>query len=147
VTGLTSSREYIQDLTTGSASTQLINSDFARLAEDLTVYSFCETLPTIGGSSGLIVEKTSAVLGMHMPIAYDVSRNTSKRLMYAGLHPKNEHIQYLRANHREICKFRTRQDSNYITLKNALATAVENLIRNGKDAKGIVVLYQADTYR
>jgi hypothetical protein len=67
--------------------------------------------------------------------------------MYAGLHPKNEHIQYLRANHREICKFRTRQDSNYIILKNALATAVENLLRNGKDAKGILVVYQSDTYR
>jgi hypothetical protein len=64
ITGLTSSREYIKDLTSGSASTQLINNDFARYAEDLTVYSFCETLPTITGSSGLIVEKTSAILGM-----------------------------------------------------------------------------------
>jgi hypothetical protein len=65
ITGLTSPREYIKDLTSGSASTQLINNNFARYAEDLVVYSFCETLPTIIGSSGLIVEKTSAILGTH----------------------------------------------------------------------------------
>jgi hypothetical protein len=68
VTGLASSREYIKDLATGSASTQLINNEFARHTENLTIYSFCETLPTISGSSGLIVDKVSAVLGMHVPV-------------------------------------------------------------------------------
>ncbi|KAF2133160.1 hypothetical protein P153DRAFT_331614 [Dothidotthia symphoricarpi CBS 119687] len=109
MTGLTSSREYIRDITTGSTSTQLINNDFARYVEDLTIYSFCETLPTIKGSSGLIVDKTSATL---------------------GLNPRNEHVQYLHANHRDICKFRSKNDSNYIIIKNALAVAVEDSIRN-----------------
>ncbi|KAH8714072.1 hypothetical protein GQ44DRAFT_660589 [Phaeosphaeriaceae sp. PMI808] len=108
IAGLTSSREFIDDLKTGSASTQLINNSFARYAHDLTIYSFCETLPTISGSSGLIVDKASAILGPQY---------------------KNEHIQYLRANHRNICKFRTKEESNYIILKNALATAVEDLIQ------------------
>jgi hypothetical protein len=53
-------------------------------------------------------------------------------LITAGLNPKNEHIQYLHANHREICKFLDRSDSNYIVFKNALGTAVENLIKAGK---------------
>jgi hypothetical protein len=95
----------------------------------------------------LIVEKASAVLGTHVPTAGIIGIRAMKRLMYVGLYPENEHIQYLRANHREICKFRTRQDSNYIILRNALATAVEDLIRNGKYAKRIGVLYQVDMYR
>lgn len=64
ITGLTSPRDYIKDLKSGSASTQLINDNFARHAKDLTIYSFCETLPTISGSSALIVDKSSAILGM-----------------------------------------------------------------------------------
>jgi hypothetical protein len=63
MTKLSSSKEYVRDIITNSASTQLINSEFARYAEDLVVYSFYETLPTIKGSSELIVDKASAVLG------------------------------------------------------------------------------------
>lgn len=63
LTGLTSTREYVKDLTTGSTSAYLINNDFARYVDDLTIYSFCETLPTISGSSGLIVDKASSILG------------------------------------------------------------------------------------
>lgn len=139
MTGLTHTREYIRDLATGSAATQIINNDFARNAKDLMVYSFCETLPTISGSSNLIVDKASAILGMcngTLGVATKVERVTNG----SGLHPKNEHIQYLRANHRDICKFRSVTDSNYLILKNALATAVEDLIRNGKDSKRIVIL-------
>jgi hypothetical protein len=66
ITGLTSSREYIRDLKTGSVSAQLINNDFARYLEDLNVYSFYETLPMISVSSTLVVGKDSAILGMHI---------------------------------------------------------------------------------
>ena len=44
---------------------------------------------------------------------------------------KNEHIQYLEANHRDICKFTSMNDSNYVRVKNALGTAVESLLENG----------------
>jgi len=44
---------------------------------------------------------------------------------------KNEHIQYLDANHRDICKFTSMNDSNYVKVKNALGTAVESLLENG----------------
>jgi hypothetical protein len=64
ITGLTSTREYIDDLAKGSASAQLINENFAKHAEDLQIYSFYETLPTsLGVSSALIVDKHSAILG------------------------------------------------------------------------------------
>jgi hypothetical protein len=66
ITGLTSSREYIKDLKIGSVSSQLINNDFARYLEDLDIYSFYETLPTISVSSTLIVGKESAILGVHI---------------------------------------------------------------------------------
>ena len=63
---MTSSREYIKDLKIGSVSSQLINNDFARYLEDLDIYSFYETLPTISVSSTLIVGKESAILGVHI---------------------------------------------------------------------------------
>lgn len=44
---------------------------------------------------------------------------------------KNEHIQYLEANHIDICKFTSLNDSNYVRVKNALGTAVESLLENG----------------
>lgn len=65
VSGIMSSRGYISNLATGSTSTQLINDDFGKLASDLNIFSFYETLRTsMGISSLLIVEKHSAVLGM-----------------------------------------------------------------------------------
>ncbi len=65
ITGILSPRQYISDLTTGSASIQLINDDFGKCAHDLPIFSFFETLRTsLGVSSAIIVDKTSAVLGM-----------------------------------------------------------------------------------
>jgi len=64
MTGLSTAREYVKDLTAGSTSTQLINDEFGKFAHELAIYSFYETLETkIGVSSALIVDKTSAVLG------------------------------------------------------------------------------------
>jgi len=64
VTGLTSSREYINDLKAGSTSSQIINEDFGKYAENLLIYSFYETLPTnLGVTSALVVDKSSAILG------------------------------------------------------------------------------------
>jgi hypothetical protein len=59
-----SSRLYITDITTGSISAQLIDEDFGKHANDLPIFSFYETLQMkLGISSGLIVEKSSAILG------------------------------------------------------------------------------------
>lgn len=64
VSGVLSPRRYITDLMTGSTSAQLINEDFARYANELPVFSFYETLRmSIGVTSGMIVNKSSAILG------------------------------------------------------------------------------------
>ncbi|KAB5566796.1 NACHT and WD domain protein, partial [Coniochaeta sp. 2T2.1] len=59
-------KDYVHDLTKGASSTEVINEDFVRFIDDVSLFSFYESLPMkIGGvSSGLIVEKSSAVLGM-----------------------------------------------------------------------------------
>jgi hypothetical protein len=65
ITGITSSREYISEISKGSTSARLINEDFGRYASNLPIYSFYETLGTkLGVTSLLIVDKDSAVLGM-----------------------------------------------------------------------------------
>ena len=59
-----SSRRYITDIKIDSVSAQLINEDFGKHASDLPIFSFYETLPMkLGILSGLIVEKSSAILG------------------------------------------------------------------------------------
>lgn len=64
ISGFLSSRQYVNDLTTGSTSAYLINEDFGKCASDLKVFSFYETLRmSIGIFSTIIVDKTSAVLG------------------------------------------------------------------------------------
>ncbi|KAI0802817.1 NACHT and WD domain protein [Xylaria sp. FL0064] len=109
ITGITSSREYISELSKGSTSAQLINKDFGRHGSDLQIYSFYETLETsVGVSSFLVVDKESAVLGPGF---------------------KNEIARYLNANHRGICKFESPEDPNYLSLKNSLASAAQNLLQ------------------
>lgn len=44
----------------------------------------------------------------------------------------NKRAQYMDANHRDICKFDSVDDPNYVRLRNALAGAVRNLLRDGK---------------
>ncbi|KAK9799961.1 putative NACHT and WD domain protein [Seiridium cardinale] len=108
VSGIMSSRHYISDLMTGSTSAQLINDDFAKHADDLMIYSFYETLRmSLGISSAMIVEKGSAILGY-----------------------KNERVQYLNANHRDICKFGSVEDPNYIAVRDALQGAIQDLLKD-----------------
>ncbi|KAK8022596.1 hypothetical protein PG993_013363 [Apiospora rasikravindrae] len=110
MSGIMSSRDYIRDLTSGSTSAGLINDDFGKVARDLPIFSFYETLHmSMGISSGLIVSKASAILG-------------------SGFN--DERVQYINANHRDICKFDSPEDPNYLTLKNAIVSAVQDLTQN-----------------
>ncbi|ROV92565.1 hypothetical protein VMCG_08917 [Cytospora schulzeri] len=109
VSGVLSQRHYITDLMTGSTSAQLINEDFGRYANDLPVFSFYETLRTsIGISSCVIVDKSSAILGPGF---------------------RKQRVQYLNSNHRDICKFDSPDDPNYITLKNAITSATQDILK------------------
>ncbi|KAK9778605.1 putative NACHT and WD domain protein [Seiridium cardinale] len=108
VSGIMSSRHYISDIMTGSASSQLINEEFAERADDLMIYSFYETLRmNLGITSAMIVERSSAILGY-----------------------KNERVQYLNANHRDVCKFGGVEDPNYIAVRDALQSAIQDLLKD-----------------
>ncbi|KAI0132592.1 NACHT and WD domain protein [Xylariales sp. AK1849] len=108
ISGILSPRDYITDLTAGSTSAQLINEDFGRYANDLTIFSFYETLQMkLGISSSLVVEKSSAIL-----------------------------VQYLNANHRDICKFESPDDPNYVTLRNAITSATQDILKDLFKSKG-----------
>ena len=98
-------RPFVKDLHRNSLATQSINDEFPQYSQDLRLYSFYETLPiTYGLGKRLVVEKDMAVLG------------------YA-----NEFATYLNANHREICKYATTDDSNYKTVRNVLASTMNRL--------------------
>ncbi|OIW25313.1 hypothetical protein CONLIGDRAFT_622861 [Coniochaeta ligniaria NRRL 30616] len=100
-------KDYVYDLTKGASSAEVINEDFVRFIDDISLFSFYETLPMkIGGvSSGLIVDKSSAVLGS-----------------------KKERQNLMMANHRDICKFSDPFDPNYIKLRDSLGSAIDDLI-------------------
>ena len=100
---LSGARPFVTDLHRNSLATQSINDEFPQHCQDLVLYSFYETLPTnYGVGKGLIVEKDMAVLNI-----------------------KNERTVYLNANHRDICKYATTSDSNYVPVRNALASVIE----------------------
>jgi hypothetical protein len=101
-------RPFVQDLHRNSLSTQSINDEFPHHCQNLQLYSFYENLPTnYGLGKGLVVDKDLAILG------------------YA-----NERTAYVNANHREICKYPTTNDPNYLIVRNALASAIETLRDN-----------------
>ncbi|EXJ63335.1 uncharacterized protein A1O5_11656 [Cladophialophora psammophila CBS 110553] len=95
---------YVEDLCRNSSSLQAINDDFRSVAHPgkLRLWSFYETRGMI--RSHLIVKQDSAVLG------YD-----------------GEEVNMIFADHREICKFDSPQDENYLTLRNTFLTITDSL--------------------
>ena len=100
---ITSNKAYVGDLVPGSMSIQLINDEFRNAYQSVQLWSFYETITT---SMGLIVDKESAVIGL-----------------------PGERVQLMNADHRNICKFDTRQDSNYCSLRNAFLASIESIER------------------
>jgi WD40 repeat protein len=95
-------RPYVTDLNRDSEALRSINDEFPDLCQDLLLYSFYETLPTsFGVRKSLIVERDLATMG------------------YA-----NERRAYLNADHRNVCKYASREDPNYLTVRNALASVL-----------------------
>ena len=98
-------RPFVKDLHRNSLATQSINEEFPQYCQDLLLYSFYETLPTVYGlGKSLVVEKDAAVLGY-----------------------TNETSTYLHANHRDVCKYTDQDDPNYQIVRNALASIIEKL--------------------
>ncbi len=98
---VTSNKAYVDDLAPGSMSTQLINDEFRNAYQGVQLWSFFETVST---SLGLIVDRESAVIGL-----------------------PGERVQLLNADHRNVCKFDTRLDSNYCSLRNAFVASIESI--------------------
>jgi hypothetical protein len=93
----------MQDLHRNSLATQSINDEFPQHCQNLQLFSFYETVPTnYIVSKGLVVDKDLAVLGY-----------------------SNERTAYVNANHHDICKYSSQADPNYLTVRNALASAIE----------------------
>lgn len=93
---------YVAELEKQSGSIQDINEKFGQHCEDLALISFYETLRTnLGFTKALIVDKDSAILGY-----------------------ENEVSAPMDADHHTICKFKDRQDSNFLKLRGVLKSWV-----------------------
>ncbi|KAI1209723.1 WD40-repeat-containing domain protein [Annulohypoxylon truncatum] len=97
------SKPFVSDLVPESSTLRDINDTFRHYAPDLRLWSFYETLPaTPRVLNKIVVERHSATLGY-----------------------PNEEIVAINADHRQLCKFNSSADPNYVTLRNALHTAVD----------------------
>ena len=104
-----SSRAYVADIKRGSKALQSINSEFHKYASDLDLWSFYETEKmSFGVFNVLIVDPNSAILG----------------------YPEEKQIP-MNADHRSICKFASPTDTNYLIVRNALATTADGIFELG----------------
>jgi WD40 repeat protein len=104
--GVFSVKPFLSDLEKNSPGLDMINDEFRHYADEVRLWSFYETLRlNIGVQSVLIVEKDSASIGF-----------------------KHERMLPLNADHRTVCKYDSVHDSNYIKVKNALASIVEDML-------------------
>ncbi|KAK9784452.1 putative GPI inositol-deacylase [Seiridium cardinale] len=102
-------RSIMADLSAGSITLQVLNEEFARSSANLQIYTFFESLKTkLATTSGMVVERNSAVLGLCW---------------------KNEIAQQIDADHRGICKFNNSHDPNYLKLRDSLLIAIAHARR------------------
>lgn len=104
-------KPFVTDLKAGSSALAMIRDRFRHVAIDLALWTFYETLPTaLGPVNRIVVDKGSAILGFD-----------------------NERIEAMNADHRHVCKFTGREDSNYRILRNALHTAIDEIQEKALD--------------
>ncbi|KAL8409621.1 hypothetical protein RB594_007898 [Gaeumannomyces avenae] len=100
------SKGYITDLIPNSSQISSINDEFRHSTDSLQIWSFYETVRTkLGTSSAAIVGKESAIMGH-----------------------KQEIVNPLYADHRNICKFDSPADPNYAFIRNSLVKATEDVL-------------------
>lgn len=106
-----STKNFIMDLNKSSPALEEVNEQFRHVAPRLSIVSFYETLPTtIGPMKLMVVEKDSSILG----------------------YPK-EVSRPLNANHHDVCKYSGPDDSNYVSVRNALKFLVKRFQSIGAD--------------
>ncbi|KAJ5094546.1 hypothetical protein N7456_010407 [Penicillium angulare] len=105
VVALGKEKPFVKDLKNNSTVICSTNYRFRQVAMDLSLWTFYETLPVkVGMFSKLIVPKEVAILG------YD-----------------EERVEAMNADHRNLCRFTSRNNSNYKLLRNALHTAIDEI--------------------
>ncbi|KAK9418518.1 putative GPI inositol-deacylase [Seiridium unicorne] len=105
ILSLKGTKAFVKDLVPGSGTLQAINDEFRHVCKEIQVWSFFEGAPTSGGPTHVtIVDKDSAVLDL-----------------------PGERKRYLYADHRNICKYASPDDPNYITLLRCLQTTVDEI--------------------
>ncbi len=52
-------------------------------------------------------------------------------MLILGMGYANEEVQFIKANHRDICKYESTTDPNYVIIKESLVAAVANLLKDG----------------
>jgi hypothetical protein len=104
-----SSKAYVADICRYSGTIFSINDRFRFYSDHLHIWSFYETLKTrIGTATTMIVDRDSAVIGH-----------------------RREVVNPMNADHRNICKFDSPADPNYVTIRNSLVKAVEDVMGDG----------------
>ena len=108
------SQEFIADLNKSSPALEEINEQFRHIAPKLSIWSFYETLATpLGPMKIMVLDKDSSTLGY----TQEISRP-------------------LNADHHGICKYSSPDDSNYVSVRNALSSLVKNFRPTGLAAVG-----------
>lgn len=125
-TVVSNSKRYIEELSRNSFTLQKLNEQFRHIAPKLEIVSFYETRPTSVGlkstgvvSSCLHIDLLSlALIDVQMILEKD-----SSLLGYPG-----ETSKALDADHHGVCKYDSRQDPNYISVRNVLKSIVSKII-------------------
>ena len=95
-------KQYLNELTQNSPFLEGLNEEFRKHAEGLHIFSFYETLETaVGPKNIMILPKTSSTLGYPQEV-----------------------LEPLNADHHSVCKFPSRQDPSYRSVKGVIKTLV-----------------------
>lgn len=106
-----SPKSFIVDLNKSSPALEELNEQFRHVAPRLSIVSFYETLSTtVGPLKLMVLEKDSSVLG------------------YPG-----EISRPLNANHHDVCKYSSPQDSNYVSVRNTMRSLIGKFRSKGTD--------------
>ncbi|OIW25252.1 hypothetical protein CONLIGDRAFT_718123 [Coniochaeta ligniaria NRRL 30616] len=99
-------RSYISNLSRQNELLSMLTESFRHYASDISLYSFYESRPTdLYARSEVIVPKNSAVMGHH-----------------------HERHAMLDADHRNVCKFHSPSDPNYIAVREALGSVMDTIL-------------------
>ena len=116
---------YVGELKNGSQTIEALNDQFRHLAPRLTIFSFYETLPTSVGPKKMVS------LIRVIPRSKLTHRQMIVDRGSATMGYPNEVSRSLNADHHSVCKFDSNQDSDYISLRNALKTLITDLCSIG----------------